>query len=242
MAFVAPPGQSEAQDRMEQAERYNRWLLARAAPFLGTRVLDLGAGLGTMVALLPAGLEVVALEPDPGFVETLRSRFADRPTVTVVEGDAVDPATTAGLGPFDSILCFNVLEHIEDDVAALDATRELLAPGGHLLLLAPAHPALYGETDRRVGHCRRYTRAALGARLDAAGLEPVELRYVNPLGAVGWGVSSRLLRRAEVPAGPLKAYDALVPVLRALDRLPLPFGLSVWTVARSRDGGARPAD
>jgi SAM-dependent methyltransferase len=227
--FVAPPGQDESLDRMAEADNYNDWLFERARPYLGRRVLDFGAGVGTFTERLAEHAEVVALEPDSGFVPRLRERFAGCDDVTVVLGtDEEIPA----LGAFDSIVSLNVLEHIRDDEAVLRRLGEALVPGGHLLLLVPAHQALFGRIDENVGHERRYGRGALRRRLTGAGLKPLELRYVNPVGALGWLVSSRLLRREHVPAGPLKLYDALVPVFRQLDGLPLPFGLSLWAVAR----------
>jgi SAM-dependent methyltransferase len=145
--------------------------------------------------------------------------------------------TAADLGddvePFDTAICLNVLEHIHDHVEALRAVRAHLEPGGHLLVVVPAHPALFGETDRAVDHVRRYARSTLRGALQDAGFGLVELRHVNPVGAAGWFVSSRLLRRREIPAGPLSLYDRLVPVLRVLDRVPLPVGLSLWAVARN---------
>ena len=214
---------------MAEARNYNDWLLRRARPFLGRRALDFGAGVGTFTGLIADSAEVVAVEPDGDFVPRLNARFADDPRVTVVHGD---DGALAGLGVFDSVVCLNVLEHVPADEAVLRRFAECLAPGGHALLLVPAHQALFGEIDRSVGHERRYNRTLLRGRLVSAGLRPVELRYVNPVGAAGWLVSSRLLRRDQVPTGPLRLYDALVPVLRPLDRLPLPFGLSLWAVGR----------
>jgi SAM-dependent methyltransferase len=217
---------------MSSAHNYNAWLLQRAQPYLGPRVLDIGAGIGTFTVEL-AGLaeDVVALEPDPEEAALLSARFADDDRVSVLQ------CTAAGLPadelPFDAAICFNVLEHVRDDVEALGAIHARLQPGGHLLLLVPAHPALYGETDRAVDHVRRYDGPTLRRSVDAAGFELVELRHVNPVGAVGWAVSSRLLKRSELPAGPLALYDRLVPLLKALDRLRLPFGLSLWAVART---------
>ena len=223
-ASYSPPEQDVTLDRMAAAGRYNAWLLERAEPYLGPRVLDAGAGTGTFTELLAReGRDVVALEPESRFAVALRARFATHPGVTVVEGE-----TAAGL--FDAIVCFNVLEHVPDAAAALARFHDSLAPGGHLLLLVPAHPRLFGATDEAVGHVRRYTKPALRTAL--AGFDVRELRLVNPLGALGWLVSSRLLRRREVPSGPLALYDRIVPVLRALDRVELPFGLSVWAVAR----------
>lgn len=217
---------------MSSARNYNAWLLARARPYLGPRVLDVGAGIGTFtIELARLAESVVALEPDPDEAEVLRSRFVGDDRVSVLQCTAAE--LPAGEAPFDAAICFNVLEHVRDDVEALRAVHARLRPGGHLLLLVPAHPALYGATDRAVDHVRRYDRATLRRSVEAAGFELLELRHVNPVGALGWAVSSRLLRRSEIPAGPLALYDRLVPLLKALDRLRLPFGLSLWAVTRT---------
>jgi SAM-dependent methyltransferase len=229
--FIAPPGQDEAQHRMDEADNYNAWLLDRGRAYLGRRILDFGAGVGTFIELLPPDADVVALEPDSAFAAELRRRFAGRPGVRVVETD-LEGLDGSGEPPFDTILCFNVLEHIRDDNAALSTLHRKLSPGGHLLLVVPAHRQLFGEIDRQVGHERRYDRKLARERLRTAGFDTVDVRYVNPVGALGWLVSSVWLKRDAVPAGPLRAYDWLVPVLRPLDRLGLPFGLSVWAVGR----------
>jgi SAM-dependent methyltransferase len=227
--FVAPPGQEESLDRMAEAANYNEWLYKRATPYLGDRVLDFGAGVGTFTALMAERAQVVAVEPDTAFIPKLRERFAGSERVEVVAGD---DTLVESLGEFSSIVCLNVLEHIPNDLGTLRHFRASLRPDGYLLLLVPAHRALFGEIDRSVGHERRYDRPLLRSRLATVGLEPVDLRYVNPVGALGWLVSSRILRRPQVPTGPLRFYDALVPLLRPLDRLRLPFGLSLWAVAR----------
>jgi len=231
-SFTAPPGQEESLDRMAEASNYNDWLLARAEPFVGKRVLDFGAGIGTFTKALSSRADVVAVEPDPEFAPRLRALFAENAHVTVVEADAGWLAGGEPMDRFDTVLCFNVLEHIADDAGVLAAFHERLATGGHLLLLVPAHVLLFGEIDRSVGHERRYGRGDVRRLLEDVGFVPIDVRYVNPLGAVGWLVSSRLLRRRQVPSGPLRAYDRIVPILQRLDALPLPFGLSVWAVAK----------
>ncbi len=213
-------------DAMAETDAYNAWLVDRAKPWLHGRVLDVGAGIGTHTArLVELADEVVALEPETELAALLRARV---PTATVVEGDAwsVD-------GPFDAILCFNVLEHVADDRAVFSRFAELLAPGGAVCVIVPAHPRLFGPLDEAFGHERRYTRRELREKLTSAGLEPVTVRHVNPAGAAGWFVQSRVLRRTSLPRDGLSLYDRLVPAFRAVDRVPTPVGLSLWAVAKT---------
>ncbi len=213
------------------ARNYNDWIFERARPHLGQRVLDAGAGIGTFTALaVAAGAEVTALEPDPAFV----ARLTELEGINVIEAPA--EAIPPGLGEFDSILCLNVLEHVRDDEAALHGFHDSLRPGGALLLLVPAHSWLYGGYDRAAGHKRRYEARALRARLRTAGFDVETLRHVNPLGGLGWLVRVRLRRSHQWPSGSFRTFDRLVPALRHLDRVPLPFGLSLWAVARRPSG------
>jgi len=227
--------QDETFRTMEIARNYNAWLLERAARYLGSRVIDVGAGIGTFTEALAPGRElVVALEPDPRFAEHLRRRFSQRENVEVRQDEAA--ALEKLPWTADTIICFNVLEHVGDDIGTLTSVRIALRPGGRLLLLVPAHPKLYGSLDLFLGHKRRYRKSDVASLFMRAGLEVEELRLVNPLGFVGWFVAARLLRRRVIPSRPLAIFDRLVPVLRPLDALALPIGLSVWAVARRPDG------
>jgi SAM-dependent methyltransferase len=211
---------------MAGATSYNSWIVDRGAQWLHGRVLDVGAGIGTHTARLRDYSDnVVALEPEPELAAMLRRAV---PGITVVEGDAA-----AVEGPFDAILCFNVLEHIADDTGTLRRFHELLAPGGALLLLVPAHPALYGTLDDEFGHERRYRKDELRSKLEGAGLTIERLQHVNPVGTVGWLVQGRILRRKHLNEKALGLYDRFVPVFRTLDAVPLPFGLSLWAVAKT---------
>ena len=140
--------------------------------------------------------------------------------------------TLAGHDGFDSVVCVNVLEHIADDLGALAEIHRVLQPGGFLLALVPAHPALYGANDRLSGHERRYEKPELRRKIERTGFSVRELRHVNPVGALGWFMSGKVLRRGEITEGSLQLYDRAVPVLRQLDRLRLPVGLSLWAVAQ----------
>jgi hypothetical protein len=125
-----------------------------------------------------------------------------------------------------------VLEHVEDDTQALARMAEALEPGGKVVMFCPAGPRLFSALDRGMGHFRRYARRELTRKARAAGLEPVLERRANLAGAVGWFVTAKLLARTELPGGPSRLFDLLVPVFRLWeDRLQIPWGLSVLFVA-----------
>jgi len=197
-------------------------------------VLEVGAGIGTFTLKLAADHRVervVALEPDDALAATLahRTRAFANVHVRRERVEHLTPELAGGL--FDSVICFNVLEHIHDDRNALRGIAECLRSGGSLFLLSPAHPLLFGEIDRAVHHQRRYRRAPLGRLLAECGFHVETIRYVNPVGVFGWLVSSRLLKLRNIPSSSLRLYEHLVPALKVLDRARLPFGLSVWARA-----------
>ena len=156
---------------MEQAERYNRFLLGLVLPLArGKRVLDFGAGSGTFAhALAAEGVDVAAIEPDP----QLRNKLTVGASADVIEvaSDSVD-----------LVYSFNVLEHIDDDAAALAQLHRVLRPGGRLLLYVPAFLLLYSEMDRRIGHLRRYRKGLLTVLVEQSGFRVDDARYADSLG------------------------------------------------------------
>ena len=224
--------QDHAFSVLETMHRYNQWIVDHVAPWTGRRLLEVGAGTGNLTSYFTDREEVLALDLDPAFAQVLRDRLGHLPNIRVLVADATAPLDPIVGQTFDSILCVNVLEHIPEEATALRRFHEHLTPGGTLLLLVPAHPWLYGEVDRLAGHCRRYRRRELGERLRENGFEVVKIRYFNMLGALGWWVNVRLLRRRLLPELQMGLLNRLVPLLRLEDRISPPFGLSLIAVAR----------
>lgn len=231
--------QSEVLEDLAAAVNYIHWYADLARPWLGPDPLEVGSGLGNYAAAwAAAGQRIAASEADPGRLALLRERFAGEPLVEVRELRApIDE-----VGSYSAVVAFNVLEHIEDDVAALRSFRGLLHPGGHVVLVVPAFPVAMSDFDRRIGHHRRYKRSSMDAALRAAGLEPVLVRYQNSVGLFGWIVLMRLLGGRPSEGLALRVFDRVgVPVLRRLESwVRLPFGQSVFAVGR-RDGAERAA-
>ncbi len=228
--------------RLRHARRYNDWVWSRLAPSVGDRVLEVGSGLGSFTRYLRNHALVVATDTNPQYLEQLRTRFRHHDNIRVEEVDwarpDLDGLRAAG---FDTVLCLNVLEHLEHDDDALAAFASLLGPGGRLLVQVPAMQRLYGEIDRAIGHVRRYDRDELAAKLRRHGFAVEAARYVNLPGVLGWYLNSRLLRRRSVPALLARIADALVPWLRFEERLDLRWGMTLLAVGRKERDAAESA-
>lgn len=218
--------------RMEALHGYNAWVGELIEPHLGESVLEVGAGIGNMTRLIGRRHRVVATDVDQRYLDHLRRLFASDSRVEVATFDLEAEGIPVEGAPFDSVVCLNVLEHIEDDVAALRRLREQLRPGGRVVLVVPALKALYGEMDRAIHHHRRYERTELAERVRAAGFEIDHLSTYNALGIPGWFLNGRILARRSVPGVQARLNSLLVPLLRLERRLGLPWGLSLLVVGR----------
>ena len=224
------------QDILRQAHNYNRWLFESVEPALGRRVLDIGSGFGNVTRLLLDRELVVGIDVEPHYVEHLEAAFAAADNFEAHCCDLTSHDSDFLMEKkLDSATCLNVLEHIEDDVGFLRRIHEILLPGSGLGLLVPALQVLYGSMDRADLHFRRYGRPDLRAKLEQAGFEVEDLRFLNRLGAIGWFVNGRILRREIIPAGQLGFYEKIIPWMRRAETLlPLPFGQSLVAIARKR--------
>lgn len=213
--------------------RYNRWMFDRLRCWIGRSVLEIGSGIGNLSAFLLDREPLVLTDTREEYLSRLRRRFADHPNVTVARLFLPDDDRAVAGRRFDTVICLNVLEHVDDDVSALAAIRRLLAPSGRLVLLVPALPALYGTIDRALGHHSRYKRATLTELLRATRFRVAHVEYFNLAGIPGWWWAGRVLRRELIPGGSLKLYDALVPLFRLERFIPWRVGQSLIAVGEA---------
>jgi SAM-dependent methyltransferase len=217
----------------ENSPNYLRWIADLIEPHLGNRVLELGAGIGSITRLYATGHEVVASDLSSYCVASMRKRFAQMENITVVQSDVRELEDSGER--FDSILMVNVLEHIQDDSGVLSTMPSVLAPGGRIVIYVPALNGLYGQWDRKVGHFRRYSQWRMREVARSAGLDVVELRYVNALAIPAWFAFSRTdVDRTQ--SASLSLWDRTgVPLSRAIERrVRPPLGLNVLAVLAAR--------
>ena len=217
--------------RMQKVSRYNRWMWSQLEPFVGRRVLEVGSGVGNMTRFMLRRERLIATDLSEKYLQVLRQLCGVYPHVTVTRFDLGAAPPFAG-ERLDTVVCLNVLEHVQEDEQALRSLYDLLEPGGRLVLLVPALQALYGSLDRALEHHRRYSREELLTKLGAAGFEVEKSWFFNLLGVAGWYVNSRVLKRVTFPPVQLTLYDRLVPLFRLESRFKLPLGMSLIAIAR----------
>jgi glycosyltransferase involved in cell wall biosynthesis len=231
--YVAPYGRGML-NNLTGTPQYLSWLARVVRPHVGDTVLEIGAGIGNMTGrLMGKRLEYVACEKDPLYLHALRNRFLRTPNVYV---HTLDPDTGAGFegteGAFDTVLCLNVLELLEEPGRTVVWMQRALKPGGRLLMLAPQGPSLYCGIDRALGHLRRFRMNELCGLAVEAGLEVEAVYELNKIGALAWRIYGGLLGRSSISKITLKAFDKTLWFWRRMDKL-LPWrGLSAVVVAR----------
>ncbi len=201
---------------MAEAKKYLAYLNGEIAaiagpPRDGLTLLDFGAGAGThTVDIRDRGYDVIAVEIDEGLRQRLESQgFTAHQSPDSVASGSVDVAYT-----------MNVLEHIDDDVAALRSVGDTLRPGGRLVVYVPAFQVLYSSMDEKVGHLRRYRKAALVEAVTKAGFTVDECRYVDSLGfAASLGFKAIGNKDGDIGGKSISLYDTYAfPVSRVIDK------------------------
>jgi SAM-dependent methyltransferase len=222
----------EDQERMSHANNYFAWQSEMVTRELGRRVVEVGCGIGNFTKMLLDRELVVAIDIEPGCVEKLRERYRDSHNLHAYSGDAADVLRRLGRYRPDSCVCLNVLEHIEDDYAAVEAMAGMLDPGGVIVLIVPAFEALNGPIDRNLGHFRRYNRSSIARLAKATGLRIKNLRFMNIIGFFGWWANSHIFKREAQSAAQIRLFDRyIVSVMSRVERLiPPPFGQSLFVV------------
>lgn len=213
---------------MAEAVNYTAYLIGLIERHAGDakRIADFGAGIGTFAeAMRKRGHTPVCIEPD-------HDRFA---ALVAAGFETVAGIDALAAGTLDYVYTLNVLEHIEDDLAALRAIHSRLRPGGRLLVYVPAFQCLYSAMDHIVGHQRRYRRSALVVLLRQAGFTVEQARYADCLGfpaALAYRFAGDSSGRLN--PGAVKLYDRLIfPVSRLLDAVFAPVaGKNLLAVAQ----------
>jgi SAM-dependent methyltransferase len=240
-------GHFEAEDDLEclaASKYFFDWVLEEFEPYVRGRVLEVGAGTGTITRKLVdrhPDASIVSLEPSENLFVSLDAYAAMTDRVTAEKETLADSGTRFA-GAFDAVLYVNVLEHIADDEREIQLAAEALRPGGALLVFGPGLEILYSGLDHKAGHYRRYSLQHLRLITEGAGLRIVTLHYFDLLGVLPYLVVYRWLHSTQISGSTMWGYDRLIVPLSRLIQHVLrdpPLGKNVILIA-VKDGLATP--
>jgi SAM-dependent methyltransferase len=230
---------------LADAHRYQNWLASVAMPFLGDSILELGSGIGSMSQHLPQRKSLILSDVEDPFIAELKTKFSQQSIVQVQKLDVQKPLIDQfGKFQLDTIVSFNVLEHIENDTQTFREMVTLLRSSKHngpkrIVSLVPAHQWAFGCVDKIYGHHRRYSKRSFRSLIMNAGGQKLSSRnyheeYLNLPALLGWWWNGKIIGNTKIGKGNIQAFEALMPILRPLDQIAhqifrIPFGNSLLT-------------
>lgn len=205
---------------LDEAQNFTNWIYSQYKPYIQGNILELSSGIGTYSSKLVKDFqknEITLTEFLEDYVEKLRDRFQND-NVRCLKLDMNDSIDYEKLGydNFDTIICSNVLEHIEKDEFAFKQCNKLLKKNGKLLLIVPQNPDLYSLQDKELGHFRRYTKDEIMTKAKDANFKILKIRNFNAVGVLGWKLNKRS-NRSKNPATLMKLFNILIPIVKLFD-------------------------
>ena len=219
-------------ESMNQAVWYNQWILNKIVKYLKNDILEVGCGIGNFTNSLIKYGKIWSIDIDQHLIKkTVKKRYKKRLKVGL--GNIEKGKYYLKNKKFDTIVCFNVLEHIKNDENAVENLNKLLKKRGILLLVLPAHPKIYGSLDKHVGHFRRYEMNKLLSLLKSHNFDIILSKRINIIGALGWWFSGKVLKNTFVDLDKLSFFNKIAPfVLPIEDIIGTPIGISILVVAQ----------
>lgn len=237
-------------ETLRNAKEYQKWVLRTIEPYLGKRIVELGSGIGNMSRFLPLHDFLALTEADSKLMKFLEQAvhetFGARPVQdgrVVIKEINLNNDWANDLAPYqaDTIVSFNVLEHVEDHLGTLDRLVKLLreskTPGPkRIITFVPAHAWLFGSLDKVCGHFRRYEAKDFKEICKKIGFKgKLETRYFNCLGMPGWFWVNKVTKKEVLDDSMVKYFEMLCPVVSPIDdffhsKLRLPLGQSLIAI------------
>ncbi len=222
--FKSEPQDSQILLSMSRARNFNQWMAETITPFIGRLVLEIGAGIGNITRELMNGKAYYASDINPYYLEMLNKYKESQPrlNVTLLDLNHIEEFKTAAI-QFDTVICLNVIEHIDDDQRAMCNIANLLAPDGKAIILVHRGRWLYGSQDEVLGHKRRYSAKTLQELGLSANLSLLKIIEFNRASALPWFINGRILGQKKFGRFQMAMLNLLVPVIKKVDPyLPFP--------------------
>lgn len=204
---------------LENAESYNRIVFEEVRPFLKGNIFEVGCGIGNLTQWLIKQNRVTVADMNEDYLKIFRKKFTDHPNLlnSLIWDIRKDfPYRLDHL--FETIVCSNVLEHIEEDELVLRRFYNILPEGGRIILFVPALRKLYNRLDKELGHLRRYGKKDLLMKFKDSGFKIFHLKYFNLFGILGWFFNGNILKKRVLPKKQLYIFDRFLPFLIKIEK------------------------
>src|SRR5262245_6674874 len=232
---------SHVLSRLTRAPKFNAWMADTIRRYCGNRVLEIGSGVGNLTRKLIPRVHYVASDINPLYLQTLKALAGERPYMQTAYCDVTETSSFPRIQEdYDTVICLNVIEHVQDDRGALRNIRSVLVDGGTAIILVPQGEWNFGTLDEVLGHQRRYTKKSLEDLARDCGFSVKTIVEFNRMGTPAWFLNGKILHRRVFGLFQIWLLNFLTPVLRWMDPI-LPFpGLSLIAVLQ-REVAAREA-
>lgn len=222
---------TENLNQWNKISRYSKWMYDVYKMYIGKRVLDIGAGIGTVTGYYIEGVDsCVATELFDNQVAYMNERFKNFEYFHACNFDIMtNEIKQLGEG-FDTVICINVLEHIEDHALALRKINSVMSNNGKLIICVPAMSKLYCYMDKNVGHFRRYDKDELKNLAGDCGFQVVDNFYFNLMGIIPYWLKGRLGKdkggsfSTDLNENNSKLYNFAAAILEPIEKVIRPRG------------------
>lgn len=227
-------------DQWKYIDGYSRWMYHIYMDYIEGSVFEVGAGRGRNIGFyIDKCKEVVASDIFPDQIDYMKDRFQNYENFNAILLDIMEDDLEKYKGRFDTIVCINVLEHLSNDIKAVENMKRMLKTGGVLILFVPAFQKLYCQLDKNVGHYRRYNPGRLEDIVEQAGMDIAKHCYFNIFGILlYWMKGRKKVQEGESFSSSLnesnsKIYNLASRILEPLEkRFPPRIGLSEVIIVR----------
>jgi len=207
----------------EEAERFAKWQYETFSKYISGNVIEIGSGDGRIAELLKMDEKVKSVTMSdingPGIKMDISKKIPNQLRES-----------------FDTLVSVNVMEHIEDDVKAIENCRKLLKPGGRIVLLVPGIKAIFGNLDLAQNHYRRFSKYEIKHKMEMSGFVVEKMFSMNFFGIFAWYLQAKLFNMRVIKGANI--YDKFVPIMRLVENtVKMPYGLSHIAIGRNDENG-----
>lgn len=210
--------------RLSRAGKFNSWQADEIKPYVGQNVLEIGAGIGNISKKLIPRRSYHATDINPYYLQVINNLKINKPYLSISLLDLNDISTFNGhKNAFDTVICLNVIEHLDNDEQAMRNIADLLDNKGLAIILVPRGQWLFGSQDKVLGHRRRYSERRLKELCDKAGLKIKKIISFNRISTFPWLINGKIFRRRTFGRCQIFIMNLFTPIFRRIDKfLPWP--------------------